>query len=628
MGDIRIDQILDNTITEITHTGENVRAYCFYNNTSLTKFVGNAVITVGQHAFENSGLINANFPNATSVDAGAFYNCQNLETANFPLITSLSNGVFCGCWNLKTFDTSNIDTFGESCLALADISGYPTGDVLMTVHLNESNFANRNVTFRNRCFASSTITPYGDNYITWIDVGDYHYVGQVSEIPIDESITVTDDRIYPNATPRSITAETHNIVFCLADRYPYIFNGVDWDLYTPKFSADFEGVGQFMSSRVRDIGFKVASTDGQQILYRGSVLFAFVDSACESMPRLGTDLGNSALTRVVFLTEQGEFSDICPYTTLPPTAFMATQIYSEDLDFSNAQILNEGCFNNCPNLTELNLPSAITLNGGYNGIFRNSTNLESIVLGDNTEEITFTSNRIFEGCSSLRYLELNSTSMIALDSAWSSVGSNVTTHFTGTVYLNYKGTTTSTIIAGATTTSVLIYGGSYSPVNGDYIYDGTTLWTVINNKWVDTDTTRPVLKVPSNLLPSYLNNKPNVQDKVLGWGELNPELFFSTFITITPSATETTTPQDMVTIIPATTGILLGLSITSYSTTGTATVSILQDGIEIDTITVTQNNQPIALGVMPDASHTITYRFSSTASFSVSWTAVWGSFSS
>lgn len=626
--DERIDKILDNTITEVTHLGGAVRAYCFYNNTNLTKFVGNNVTTVGQHAFENSGIINANFPNATSVDAGAFYLCGSLETANLPLLTSLSNGIFHGCNHLKTFDTSNIDTFGESCLALADISGYPTEDVLMTVHLNESNFASRNVTFKNRCFAPSTTTPLGDNYITWIDVGDYHYVGQVSEIPVNESITVTDDRIYPDATPRAITAELHNIVFCLEDRYPYIFNGASWDLYVPKFSADFEGNGQFMSNRVRDIGFKVASTDGQQILYRGSVLFAFVDSACESMPRLGTDLGSSALTRVVFLTEQGEFSSVCPYTTLPATAFMATQIYSEDLDFSNVQILNDGCFNNCPNLTELNLPSAITLNGGYGGIFKNSTNLESIVLGDGTEEITFTSNRIFEGCSSLRYLELNSTAMIALDDTWSFVGNNVTTHFTGTIYLNYKGTTTSTIIEGAPTTSVLIYGGSYSPVNGDYIFDGTTLWLVKNGKWSDTHTTRPVLKVPNNLLPSYLNNKPNVQDRVIGWGELNPELFFSTFNTITPSVPETTTPQDMVTIIPSTTGILLGLSITSYSTTGTATVSILQDGIEIDTITVTQNNQLIASGVMPDASHTITYRFSSTASFSVSWTAVWGSFSS
>lgn len=626
MGEI-IDSIIDNTCTEIEYEGEVVRDHCFHGNTNLTTFTSKDSVlrSIKKYAFEESGLTVANYPNVTTAEEGAFKNCKSLTTANLTGLTSLSDNLLFGCDHLATLNIPNVSSFGESCLSLADTGSFPVS-LFRTVHLNESNFASKNVIFKNRCFATSATTPLGDNYITWIDVGDYHFVGQVNEIPEGDTIQVFDNRLYPNNDPRTITAELHNIVFCLADRYPYIYTGSGWDLYVPKFKVDFEGNGQFMSSRVRDIGFKIASTDGQQILYRGSVLFTFIDSSCVSMPRLGTDLGDSALTRVVFLTEQGEFSSVCPYTTLPATAFMATQIYDTDLDFTGVQILNDGCFNSCPNLTELNLPSATTLNGGYGGIFKNSTNLESIVLGNNTSQITFTSNRIFEGCSSLRYLELNSTSMIVLDNFWSSIGNNVTTHFVGTTYLNYKGTTTSTITEGVSASSILIYGAEYTPVNGDYIYDGTTLWLVKNGKWSDTNTTRPRIKVPASLVTTYLTNKPAILDRVIGWGELNPELYFGTLGVVTPSVTETTTPQDIATILPETLGMLLGLSITSFSTTGTATVSILQDGVEIDSITVTHNNQLIASSVLPDASHTITYRFSSTTEFSVSWMAVWGPF--
>ena len=62
---------------------------------------------VADYAFTESGIINVNMPNVTSLGTNAFNGCAKLETASLPSVESINIGTFRNCTALKSVDISS-----------------------------------------------------------------------------------------------------------------------------------------------------------------------------------------------------------------------------------------------------------------------------------------------------------------------------------------------------------------------------------------------------------------------------------------------------------------------------------------------------------------------------------------
>lgn len=98
-----IGDLIDGSIIEITSDVNKIRAFAFYQFTTLKSVDTPNVTRIGAYAFGYcSALTTANFPNATIIDHSAFYHCSALTTANFSNVTSIGDYAFDHCENLAS----------------------------------------------------------------------------------------------------------------------------------------------------------------------------------------------------------------------------------------------------------------------------------------------------------------------------------------------------------------------------------------------------------------------------------------------------------------------------------------------------------------------------------------------
>jgi hypothetical protein len=85
-----------------------------FNNFSCLKSVSGAnIITIGNDAFSSYSLQSANFPEVTTIEERAFYNCSKIQDANFPKVTSIGNFAFGACIRLQSASFPLVTTIGE-----------------------------------------------------------------------------------------------------------------------------------------------------------------------------------------------------------------------------------------------------------------------------------------------------------------------------------------------------------------------------------------------------------------------------------------------------------------------------------------------------------------------------------
>lgn len=123
-GGASIDSLIDGSATEVYSEASEVRKYCFYNGSNLTKiefplveiirtyafygctgiitFVAPNVETIERNGLEYcSKITNIVFPNLRGVTNYTFSNCTALEKADLHKAKSIGTNAFVGCRNLK-----------------------------------------------------------------------------------------------------------------------------------------------------------------------------------------------------------------------------------------------------------------------------------------------------------------------------------------------------------------------------------------------------------------------------------------------------------------------------------------------------------------------------------------------
>jgi hypothetical protein len=105
----------------------------FSQRTKLTEANFPMAETLGNGAFQVSGLIEANFPMVTTIYSYTFYKCNSLKTAAFPAAQTIGTSVFDECTVLETVDFPKVTAIGASsfaaCPKLTEVS-FPLADTI------------------------------------------------------------------------------------------------------------------------------------------------------------------------------------------------------------------------------------------------------------------------------------------------------------------------------------------------------------------------------------------------------------------------------------------------------------------------------------------------------------------
>lgn len=94
-----------------------IPSYAFENSGIIYADFAN-VKKIGRYAFDNSSLIKGNFPKTTEIDDYAFSECENLTELNISAIEILDGRNFIGdCYNLDSIDLPNVTEVGDGAFA-------------------------------------------------------------------------------------------------------------------------------------------------------------------------------------------------------------------------------------------------------------------------------------------------------------------------------------------------------------------------------------------------------------------------------------------------------------------------------------------------------------------------------
>lgn len=91
----------------------NLGSYTFQGCTSLAGIKAPSLVTLGNYAFDASGITEADFPKVTSIGQRCFRNCASLATALFPAAVTMDGDSFNGCTSLATIEFPVLKSVGS-----------------------------------------------------------------------------------------------------------------------------------------------------------------------------------------------------------------------------------------------------------------------------------------------------------------------------------------------------------------------------------------------------------------------------------------------------------------------------------------------------------------------------------
>ena len=116
------------TSLTIPKTVEKIGQFAFYGAKGISLYLpeNSALVSLGDGAFEESGMYSAVIPSAfTSIPGGMFRNCKNLKSVKIPsTVKAIGEVVFYGCNALESIELPDgIETIGGYAFAETSISG-------------------------------------------------------------------------------------------------------------------------------------------------------------------------------------------------------------------------------------------------------------------------------------------------------------------------------------------------------------------------------------------------------------------------------------------------------------------------------------------------------------------------
>lgn len=274
----------------------------------LSKVTTLSPATLGDYgAFSGcTNLVTVNIPNLTTVGKRSFHGCTKLVTLSSTNITSVGEKAFYNCVKLETLDTSNITTIGN--WAFMNCSKFDSKDFNNVTSVGIRAFYSSGITeveFKNANFTTTpSDTDTNQNY------GVFHNCLSLTKIDAPNLINI-GKRTFYNCTE-------------------LVNANIGWNSVTNIKDGAFENCS------------KLSLND-----------WIVPDSLIE--------LGSSAF-RSSNITGSVTIPSTSNLTTLEGECFRNTKITSFDLQNPNITTLKTGMFNECQELTSINIPYIVTAN--------------------------------------------------------------------------------------------------------------------------------------------------------------------------------------------------------------------------------------------------------------------------
>ena len=124
--------LFDINLTNITEIGDSAFSSCCKLNPS-GKMPN--LTTIGNYAFQNTGITSCNFPKLTSIGQYAFSSCSLMTNITIPKgVTYINNYAFQSCQSLRSVDLSNVTEIGTYAFTMCSSLKTIKSDKVLTIN--------------------------------------------------------------------------------------------------------------------------------------------------------------------------------------------------------------------------------------------------------------------------------------------------------------------------------------------------------------------------------------------------------------------------------------------------------------------------------------------------------------
>lgn len=401
-----------------TKIGANAFAGC----TSLTTAWLSVVVSVGDHAFKGSGIVQANIGTSTynsncirlstgvTIGTGAFEDCNKI-TVVYPIdIEALPDEAFKNCVNLqRVWQANNLTTLGnsvfEGCTRLNTygVSTAGSADLSHVTSLGKAAFKN-------------TIIPAFENDLNIPIPEDAFYGTKITSVTLDQGVTSIGAGAFNTSTLLEVTS---------LNEAPFAIAGKDAE--NPVFSTTTFNNAELFVPNGKDATYQ--STDGWKDFANieaipnvdEGLVFSYATAGATVIGYTGTNTEIEIPTTVLNPNDNKRYKIIAiadeafkdntaitsvniekNVTTIGASAFEGCTSLTTVSDITNVTSIGEAAFKGCTSLQTVGKATSLTTIGA--SAFENCTSLETFSAATSCTYLKTYGDRAFKNCESLTQL--------------------------------------------------------------------------------------------------------------------------------------------------------------------------------------------------------------------------------
>jgi len=407
----------------------SIRNEGFRDCTNLTEIDLTNILSIGGHAFRNTGLINVYMPNCSSFIDFTFYECKQLTYADIsgwagqsggsemfewcsnlkkvkmmPGVTKLSYNMFFGCTNLEEIENLN---FSE----LTSVSEGAFGGC-NSLFGEDKPFINQNITRICKLFYENT---------------------SITEVRLPNCTEVVKSNMYGGGFQRC--TNLHTVVL---SKNLTMYPENTFHTCSSLESVDLTNVVSLGSSCFESSGIK--TVDAPNLVSISDYCF----NNCKSLTSVNAPSLENVSTRAFMGCSNLSETNLPNITIIPQQCFSGcTSLTTTGIDYTNVTSIGQDAFYQCNNLTDrlvftsltdlsnircflecksityVDISNVTTLNSyEYGGTFQNCENLETVILSPN---LTHLHRAMFAGCKKLKNIDISHITSLKGDSTGVSI---------------------------------------------------------------------------------------------------------------------------------------------------------------------------------------------------------------